>query len=266
MSALVNSQNVTFAVGGSRAHFILYGGSPTVSDADIEEIRQAAHDREPLWIIYGSAGSSNYYAFTKSDSSGYYFKNINSDSSTVSTLLVTNSKSVITTRTPLTRPQTYFMGTSWWNSRISLTNQSSGTTLVQAPYGATDNVYLYANRKYLITTSCYGSIDWTTASNVDSEKRFSLHIVLTDSNYSLTYGKCISIGQAQFYFNNHKGSLNSGYHFIQSIHPVTTVITPTTNLTLNKFVWENNGNVVGGGSGSYAYADFDLGYVIVQEL
>lgn len=271
MSAIVNSQNVTFAVGGvngTPAHFIIYDGSSYITEENYNEIRNASINREPVWIIYGSGASANYYTYIKQDTSGYYFSNVNDDGNVISTLLVRNDRSVVNTRNNISKPITYWTTSTWWNTRISLTNQFSGTTLVTSPYSSSDTIYLYAGKRYLVTANCYGSIEWTTTSNVDSEKRFQLYLVMTDSNFTTTYGNCLRLGEAQFYFNRNKGSLSSGYHFIQSIHPVTTVITPTNNLVLNKFVWMNDGNVVGSSTSApaYVYADYEIGYVIVQEI
>ena len=162
----------------------------------------------------------------------------------------------------------YNLGTSIYNSKITLSGQSSGTPLSSSSSSTSETVTLTAGKKYLITPSCYGSSEYTTTVNDDSTHRWSVEILLTDSNYNTTWNQSITLAHAQYYVEKDKGSRYSDYHFSVPITPMVSIIQPSTDLELNKIVIRNNGNVLGCNSShtTKLFMDFDLGYVLIQEI
>lgn len=245
---------------------VVYSGSPQMSQDQMDAIRSIVNANGTATILYGSAGGATYWDLIKYDSSGYDFGHIYGE--TVAVMHVTQSGYVSTTRYPLGGPRAYFLGSADWYDNITLSGQSSGTHLVNHATALPNPITLYSGKNYLITGNCTGSAEWTTTETTDQTKRFGIYLALTKSDYSITYGECVNVGRAQFYFHTDKGSRTPGYHFNVAIQGVTSVISPASTITLTNVVTYNSGNVVACSSGNTTklYTDFDLGNLVVQEI
>lgn len=245
---------------------ITYSGSPQISQDDLTAIYNAVNNREMAYVLYGNSGGSYYYGLVKADSSGYDF--MYESDSTKRLMHIAQNGSVTHTTLPNGGPSTYWLGNSIWQDNVTLSGQSSSTHLRDVIQTVSNPVTLYAGKKYLVTPSCHGTAEYTTARGYDGTARWSLEMLLTDDNYNTYYGKCLVIGRAQFYFNGQKGSDTTGYHFNVGINPVTSVIQPESTLVLNRIVLMNSGNVLGtdGSHTAKLFMDYDLGHLVVQEI
>lgn len=244
----------------------IYAGSPQMSETEFAKIQQAVNNNKVVYVVYGSSGGSYYYGLVKHDSTGYGFMY---ESSTLKEyLFIDNNRNVTRTTLPSGGPSAYWLGNGIWQDNITLSGQTSGTHLRDVSREVENPVTLYSGKKYLVTTSCQGNAEYTTARSYDGTARWTMQIMLTDDNYNTYFGNCLTIGRAQFYFNGQKGSDTSGYHFNVGIFPVTTVIEPSSTLVLNRIVLMNSGNVLGTDSSNTAklFMDYDLGYVVVKEI
>lgn len=244
----------------------IYAGSPQMTESEFAKIQQAVNNNKIAYVMFGNAGAAYYYGLVKYDSTGYGFMY---QSSTLREYLhIDNNRNVTRTVLPTSTPSTYWLGNSIWQDNITLSGQTSGTHLRDVSREVENPVTLYAGKKYLVTTSCHGTAEYTTARSYDGTARWTMQIMLTDDNYNTYFGNCLTIGRAQFYFNGQKGSDTSGYHFNVGICPVSAVIQPSSTLVLNRIVLMNSGNVLGTDSSSTAkiFMDYDLGYVVAQEI
>lgn len=245
---------------------ITYAGSPQISQDDLAVISTAVNNRQIAYVLYGNSGGSYYYGLVKADSSGYDF--MYESDSTKRLMHIAMNGSVTHTILPSGGPSTYWLGNSIWQDNVTLSGQSSATHLRDVVQTVSNPVTLYAGKKYLVTSSCHGTAEYTTARGYDGTARWSLEMLLTDDNYNTYYGNCLTIGRAQFYFNGQKGSDTTGYHFNVGISPVTSVIQPASTLVLNRIVLTNSGNVLGtdGSHTAKLFMDYDLGHLVVQEI
>ena len=245
---------------------ITYAGSAQISQDDLAVISNAVSNRRMAYVLFGNSGNSYYYELVKADSSGYDFMY---ESNSMKQLMhITLNGSVTLTQLPNSNPSAYWLGNSIWQDNLTLSGQTSGTHLRDVIREVENPVTLYAGKKYLVTPSCYGTSDYTTASSHDGTARWTMQIMLTDGNYDTTYGNCLILAHSQFYFNDQKGSNTAGYHFNVGITPVTSVIQPASTLTLSKIVLMNSGNVLGtdGSNTARLFMDYDLGRVVIQEI
>lgn len=246
---------------------ILYAGSPQMSQDQMTAISQMVGANGVATILYGSSGGSTYWNLIRSDSSGYDFGYVYNN--TLSVMHVSMGGFVSITRQPIGGPVAYNLGTTDFFDNPVLSGQNSDTHLREHSATITNPVTLVSGKNYLITSNCGGTADWTVAEAVTATaKRWSVYIALTQSDFSLASGKYVNVGEAQFYFNDAKGSRTAGYHFNVGIHGLTTVISPATTLTLNSVVIWNGGNVLGASSSNNAwmYMDYSLGTLSVQEI
>lgn len=244
----------------------IYGGSPQMSETEFAKIQQAVSNNKIVYVLFGNAGSSYYYGLVKHDSTGYGF--LYQSSTLREYMVIDNNRNVTRTTLPNIGPTAYWLGNVNWQDNVTLSGQSSATH-IRDVYREVDNpVTLYAGKKYLVTPHVYGTAEYTTARSHDGMARWTMQIMLTDEAYDTYYGKCLTIGHAQFYFNGDKGSNTAGYHFNVGIYPVTTVIQPESTLVLKKIVLMNSGNVLGTDSNNTAklFMDYDLGHLVVQEM
>lgn len=244
----------------------VYAGSPQIAETEFAKIQQAVRDNKIVYVAFGSSGASYYYGLVKYDATGYGFMY---ESSTLKEyLFIDNNRNVTRTTLPHEGPKAYWLGNGIWQANITLSGQSSATHLYEVTREVENAVTLYAGKKYLVTPSCYGTSEYTTASSNDGMARWTMQIMLTDGNYNTNYGSCLTIAHSQFYFNNQKGSNTAGYHFNVGITPVTSVIQPASTLVLNKIVLMNSGNVLGtdGSNTAGLFMDYDLGHVVIQEI
>lgn len=244
----------------------VYAGSPQMSETEFAKIQQAVQDGKIAYVVFGNTGSSYYYGLVKHDANGYGFMY---ESNTLKEyMFIDNNRNVTRTTLPSGGPSAYWLGNSIWQDNVTLSGQTSGTHLRDVLQTVSNPVTLYAGKKYLVTPSCHGTAEYTTARGYDGTARWSLEMMLTDDNYNTYYGNCLTIGRAQFYFNGQKGSDTTGYHFNVGISPVTSVIQPASTLVLNRIVLTNSGNVLGTDSSNTAklFMDYDLGHVVIQEI
>lgn len=246
---------------------ILYAGSPQMTQDQMTAISQMVSANGVATILYGSSGGSTYWNLIRYDSSGYDFGYVYNN--TLSVMHVSMGGYVSITRQPIGGPVAYNLGTTDFFDNPVLSGQNSDTHLREHSATIANPVTLVSGKNYLITSNCGGTADWTVAEAVTATaKRWSVYIALTQSDFSLSSGKYVNVGEAQFYFNDAKGSRTAGYHFNVGIHGLTTVISPATTLTLNSVVIWNGGNVLGASSGHTAtmYMDYSLGNLSVQEI
>lgn len=246
---------------------ILYAGSPQMTQDQMTAISQMVSANGVATILYGSSGGSTYWNLIRYDSSGYDFGYVYNN--TLSVMHVSMGGFVSITRQPIGGPVAYNLGTTDFFDNPLLTGQNSDTHLREHSATITNPVTLVSGKNYLITSNCGGTAEWTVADTVTATaKRWSVYIALTQSDFSLASGKYVNVGEAQFYFNDAKGSRTAGYHFNVGIHGLTTVISPATTLTLNSVVIWNGGNVLGASSSNNAwmYMDYSLGTLSVQEI
>ena len=237
-----------------------------MSETEFAKIQQAVSNNKIVYVLFGNAGSSYYYGLVKHDSTGYGF--LYQSSTLREYMVIDNNRNVTRTTLPNIGPTAYWLGNVNWQDNVTLSGQSSATH-IRDVYREVDNpVTLYAGKKYLVTPHVYGTAEYTTARSHDGMARWTMQIMLTDEAYDTYYGKCLTIGHAQFYFNGDKGSNTAGYHFNVGIYPVTTVIQPESTLVLKKIVLMNSGNVLGTDSNNTAklFMDYDLGHLVVQEM
>ena len=259
ISAIVNEYTNGVAVA-------IYNGSPQMSETEFAKIQQAVINKKIVYVLFGNAGSLYYYGLVKFGSAGYGFMY---ESNTLKEyMLIDNNGNVTRTTLPSGGPSAYWLGSGIWHNTLTLSGQGSSTHLMDIISDVENPVTLYAGKKYLVTPSCNGTAEYTTARSYDGTSRWTLEMVLTDEAYNTSHGSCLKIGRAQFYFNGNKGSDSAGYHFNVGISPVTTVIQPTSTLVLKKIVLMNIGNVLGTDSNNTAklFMDYDLGHLVVQEM
>lgn len=245
---------------------ITYAGLPQVSQDDMTAISNAVANRQLAYVLYGNSGNSYYYGLVKANSSGYDFMY---ESDTTKQLMhIAMNGSVTITTLPNSSPSAYWLGNGIWQDNVTLTGQSSGTHIRDIIREVDNPVTLYAGKKYLVSPTCYGTAEYTTARGYDGTARWSMQIMLTDEDYNTYYGNCLVLAHAQFYFNGDKGSDTTGYHFNVGITPITSVIQPSSTLVLKKLVLMNSGNVLGtdGSSTAKLFMDYNLGHVVVQEI
>lgn len=246
---------------------ILYSGSPQMTQDQMTAISQMVSANGVATILYGSSGGTTYWNLIRNDSSGYDFGYVYNN--TLSVMHVSMGGYVSITRQPIGGPVAYNLGTTDFFDNPVLSGQNSDTHLREHSATIANPVTLVSGKNYLITSNCGGTAEWTVAAAVTATaKRWSVYIALTQSDFSLSSGKYVNVGEAQFYFNDAKGSRTAGYHFNVGIHGLTTVISPATTLTLNSVVIWNGGNVLGASSGNTAtmYMDYSLGNLSVQEI
>lgn len=245
---------------------VIYSGSPQMSSDQMSTIRQAITNNSTVTLLYGASGGSTYWNLLKYDSSGYDFGYTNG--TTVSILHVTQQGYVTRTNNYVGAPRIFSLGSSIWYDTLTITGQSSGTHIRDMLQFTSEPVVLYAGSRYLITTSTRGTADYTTASGYSGSARWSMALILTNSSYDTTWPNSITLTSAQFWFNTNKGSNTTGYHFNVAMAPNTFILQPTSNLSLDHLVWMNSGNALGASESNTAkmYLDYDLGYVVVQEI
>lgn len=244
----------------------IYAGSPQMSETEFAKIQQAVRDNKIVYVLFGTSGGSYYFGLVKHDPTGYGFMY---ESNTLKEYLhVDNNRNVTRTTLPSGGPSAYWLGNGIWQDNLTLSGQTSSTHLRDVIQDVTNPVTLYAGKKYLVTPSCHGTAEYTTARSYNGTARWSMQVMLTEEGYDTTYGKCLIIGNAQFYFNGQKGSDTAGYHFNVGISPVTSVIQPESTLVLKKIALVNSGNILGTDSNntSKIFMDYDLGHVVVQEI
>lgn len=245
---------------------IAYSGSPQMSQAQMTAISNIVNAHGTATILYGSPSNSTYWDLIKYDSSGYDFGRVSG--ATVEVMHVTQSGYVSITQYPVSGPKAYSLGDSDWYHNITLSGQTSNTSLVNHATALPNPITLYPGKNYLITGNCNGSAEWTTTETTDGTNRFGICLALTKSDYSIQYNERVTVGQAQFYFHTDKGSRTPGYHFNVAIQGVTSVVSPSSQITLTNVVTYNSGNVLGCSSSNPAklYTDFELGNLVVQEI
>ena len=245
---------------------IIYSGSPQMPQAQMDAISNMVNAHGTATILYGSPSGSTYWDLIKYDSSGYDFGRVSG--ATVEVMHVTQSGYVSITRYPVGGPKAYSLGNSDWYDNITLTGQTSNTPLVKHATALPNPITLYPGKNYLITGNCNGSAEWITTETTSGTNRFGICLALTKSDYSIQYNERVTVGQAQFYFHTDKGSRTPGYRFNVAIQGVTSVVSPSSEITLTNVVTYNSGNVLGCSSSNPAklYTDFELGNLVVQEI
>lgn len=245
---------------------VIYSGSPSMSDEQYAQIRNAANAHKMVYVLYGSGGGASYWKLESVSSSGYKFSHRNDDS--VQIMNVSTSKAVTIDNIYTGAPKVFYLGGSIWYDTLTINGQSSGTHIRDMLQFTSEPVVLSAGHRYLITTSTHGTADYTTATGYSGSARWSMTLILTNSNYDTTWPNSITLTAAQFWFNNNKGSNTTGYHFNVAMPPNTFILQPTSNLSLDHLVWMNSGNALGASESNTAkmYLDYDLGYVVVQEI
>lgn len=245
---------------------ILYSGSPQLPQAQMTALSNMVNAHGTATVLYGSPSSSTYWDLIKYDASGYDFGRVSG--ATVEVMHVTKSGYVSITPYPVGGPKVYPLGSSDWCGNITLKGQSSNTPLVKHATELPNPITLYPDKKYLITCDCNGSAEWITTETTGGTNRFGICLALTKSDYSIQYNERVTVGSAQFYFDTDKGSRTSGYHFNVAIQGVTSVVSPSSEITLTNVVTYNSGNVLACSSSNPAklYTDFTLGILVVQEI
>ena len=230
-------------------HYIIYTGSPSLTDDKYTELTTAVSNDEPVVIVYGQGSTSSYFTLTTYGANGYDFTGYSVANNQIMSLHVALDKSVTLSTNSVDIPKitTYNASFSTW-TRMRQLDSSISSGAIFADNTLSTPIQLSAGKKYLISPiGLMGNVEQTKTLSEGTNVAYSIRIWLWDSSKTMLNGDtAVIIGEAEI-ANHNTATLgqyppvNGTYH--GSFAPTDAIITPTQDLSLNTLRVSNGGNI-----------------------
>lgn len=241
-------QNI--GAGTANVHIITTDYSnPTLSDAAFDELESAVTDNEEVLMKVGMPNTAIYYKLAVVSATGYRFESYTSSGLSSLTINSTTKSKTFNTEI-LGLPTVTHYGASWgtaWNSLRQLTDEiSSGTTLATVTLSTT--ITLDADKRYMIIPEgIEGSVEQTKTVARTTDNAYSLHMWLSDSSKSISYGKtAVKMASAEI-ANHYRTALGEyppvGGTYRAAFNSYPSIIEPEDDLTMDTLIIMNSGNI-----------------------